>query len=86
MSASGLFAEWRIYLIFQVSCLFRQCPSEPWSSCRALPLHFHFGNCCDIWNILFMAPRIKMVVILNLLWSVFVETNELIYFDKLAPK
>ena len=29
-----------------------------------------------IWNILFMAPRIKMMVILNLLSSEFAETNE----------
>ena len=30
-----------------------------------------------LWNkILFMAPTIKMIVILNLLWSEFVETNE----------
>ena len=34
--------------------------------------------CCRteviLWNILFMAPRIKMIVILNLRWSGFVET------------
>ena len=30
---------------------------------------------CDIWNILFMVPRIKLIVIFNLLWSEFVETN-----------
>ena len=30
---------------------------------------------CMLWNILFMAPRIKLIVILNFLWSEFVETN-----------
>ena len=29
-----------------------------------------------IRDILFMAPRIKMIVMLNLLWNEFVETNE----------
>ena len=28
-----------------------------------------------LWNILFMAPRIKLVVMFNLLWSEFVETH-----------
>ena len=28
-----------------------------------------------LWNILLMAPRIKLIVIFNLLWSEFVETN-----------
>ena len=28
-----------------------------------------------LWDILFMAPRIKLIVIFNLLWSKFVETN-----------
>ena len=28
-----------------------------------------------VWNIWFMAPRIKLIVIFNLLWSKFVETN-----------
>ena len=27
------------------------------------------------WNILFMAPRIKLIEMCNLLWSEFVETN-----------
>ena len=30
----------------------------------------------NLWNILFMDPRIKLIVIFNLLWSEFVETNE----------
>ena len=28
-----------------------------------------------IWNIFFMAPRIKIIVILNLFWSEFFETT-----------
>ena len=28
-----------------------------------------------IWNLLFMAPRIKLIVIFNLLWREFIETN-----------
>ena len=27
-----------------------------------------------IWNILFIAPRIKIIIIFNILWSEFVET------------
>ena len=38
-----------------------------------------------IWNILFLAPRIKLMVILNLFWSEFVETNEW-RFDLLLRK
>ena len=29
----------------------------------------------EIWNILFMAPRIKLIVVFHLLWSGFFETN-----------
>ena len=33
-----------------------------------------------LWNkILFMAPTIKMIVIFNLLWSEFVETNDRLF-------
>ena len=38
--------------------------------------------CTTIWNILFMAPIIKMIVNVNLLWSEFVETMR--HFDLLV--
>ena len=50
------------------------CPSRPQ---RVVYQWRTFGvRSAKIWNILFLAPRIKITVILNWLWSEFSETNE----------
>ena len=38
-----------------------------------------------IWNILFMAPRIKLIVVFSL-WKDFFETKRRIRFKEIAPK
>ena len=50
---------------------YKQWPTTSWGREEGKN---RFRNKYLLWNILFMAPRMKKIVILNLLWSKFLET------------
>ena len=73
---------WRYSIQLFILTIVCDCIAYMWVTNKSTFMNKHCNVFCQIWqliisiwNTLFMAPRIKLIVLFNLLWSEFDETN-----------